>query len=154
VAEDNPLWGEYLAWMNTPVEERVPSTEAEWAAAHDVSDRTVRRWRTNPRFLEFAERGPTADVRPAADVVVGGDAANYQQVKSQLVEAAMKGNPKALELYFRTYGKEFVAEEAAARTLDLANVDLEDLVFKTVTALGEDVVAEKLRGLGWKVERV
>ncbi len=154
MAENNPLWESYVGWLNTPVDERDPSSEVEWAAAHGVSDRTVRRWRTNPRFLEFADSKSPAAVRQAQEVVAVGDAASYQQVKSQLVEAAVKGNPKALELYFRTYGKEFVAEEAAARTLDLANVDLEDLVFKTMTALGEDVVAEKLRGLGWKVERV
>lgn len=153
MSETNARWVEFINWLNTPQSARVPSTEAEWAAAHGIADRTVRRWKTNPKFIELMETMSPESVRAAEESAAEGDAASYQQVKAQLIDGAMKGNPKALELYFRTYGKEFVAEEAAARTLDLANIDLEDLVVRTVLALGEDLVAGELRKLGWKVER-
>lgn len=153
MSETNPLWSEFISWLSTSQSARVPSTEALWAAEHGVADRTVRRWKSNPKFVELMESMSPDVVRANGEAVAEGDAANYQQVKAQLVEGAMKGNPKALELYFRTYGKEFVAEEAAARTLDLANVDLEDLVAKTLLALGEELVAGELRKLGWRVDR-
>lgn len=153
MSETNPLWVEFINWLNTPQVERSPSTEALWAAEHSIADRTVRRWKSNPKFIELMESMSPDVVRAVSEAAAEGDAANYQQVKAQLVDAAMKGNPKALDLYFRTYGKEFVAEEAAARTLDLANVDLEDLVARTLLALGEELVADELRKLGWKVDR-
>jgi hypothetical protein len=153
MSETNAKWVEFINWLNTPQSSRIPSTESEWASVQKVTDRTVRRWKSNPKFIELMESMSPESVRVAEESAAEGDAASYQQVKAQLIDGAMKGNPKALELYFRTYGKEFVAEEAAARTLDLANIDLEDLVARTVLALGEDVVAGELRKLGWRVER-
>jgi hypothetical protein len=58
-----------------------------------------------------------------------------------------------LELYFKTYGKPFVEEEAASRVSDVAAADLEKLVLEAVVALGEPVVADALRSLGWTVEK-
>ena len=87
----------------------------------------------------------------AADL--SGDEGDYRVVKSTLVTGAKTGNPKFLELYFKTYGRPFVEEEAAARVSDVASADLEKLVLEAVLALGDTMVADALRSLGWTVEK-
>jgi hypothetical protein len=83
----------------------------------------------------------------------GSDEASYRVVKAKLVEGARSGNAKALELYFKTYGKPFVEEEVAARTLDLENLELPGLVARAVAAVAPEELEAALTGLGWKVER-
>ena len=152
----NPLWDEFILWMQTPVLEREHSTQAEWASAHGISDRAVRKWKSNPAFVErqrdMASRfsGVAREV-VEAELSGGGDETDYQLVKSKLVEQAKQGNAKAVELYFRTYGKPFVEEEAASRQSDFANVDLDVLVSRALTAVGDELVAAALRERGWTV---
>jgi hypothetical protein len=83
----------------------------------------------------------------------GSDEASYRVVKAKLVEGARSGNPKALELYFKTYGKPFVEDEVAARSLDLENMELPGLVARAVASLAPDELESHLRQLGWTVGR-
>jgi hypothetical protein len=150
----NDLMNAFLVWsLKTPSERGVISTETAWAEKHGVSTRTLRRWKSLPEFqarLQDLEDGKS--VTSVTAEVGTGDEGDYQVVKAALVEGAKQGNPKYLELYFKTYGKPFVEEEAASRTADLANLDLEDLVVKAVVAIGPDMVADYLRSLGWQCE--
>jgi len=56
-------------------------------------------------------------------------------------------------LYFKTYGKPFVEEEVAARSASMAGEDLDVLVAEALLAIGEELVAQKMRDVGWTVER-
>lgn len=157
----NKLWDEYIRWSSLSAGERgAVATKAEWARSKGVTDRTLRRWEQDPRFVARAEE-LAADIAEgrlsAAAVVVDAegtpDESDYRLVKSQLVEGAKQGNQKMMDLYFRTYGKQFVEEEAASRVSDFASMDLDALLANAAVALGEDVLVEHLRSRGWVVER-
>ena len=157
LADLNPLWDEFIVWLSTPVMERGEvSTQAAWAESHGISDRAVRKWKADPRFiarqseLEAKFAGVDSSVA-AAEVGGGSDESDYMLVKSRLVEQAKEGNAKAVELYFRTYGKPFVEEEAASRQSDFANMDMDELVAEALTAVSEELVAAALRERGWSV---
>lgn len=141
----------FAAWLASPDGARSPSTEEEWAAAHEVTTRTLRRWKGVPEFADRLAVLRTANAVQGSQAE-GKDEVDYQEVKTQLIGAAKSGNAKALELYFRTYGKPFVEEEIATRNADLAGLDLDDLVTRALLALGPDLVAGALRRQGWRVE--
>lgn len=154
----NPLWDEFILWSLTPdVDKGEWASENDWAVGHGTTARTLRRWKQNPEFVarrEELER--VSEVTRIADVDAAdltGDEGDYRVVKSTLVAGAKSGNPKYLELYFKTYGKPFVEEEAASRVSDMATEDLDALVLEAVFALGEDVVVEALRARGWTIAR-
>ena len=153
----NPLWDEFILWSLTPeVERGAVSTEVEWARAKGITDRTLRRWKDNASFVERRDQlaGVTrvtrvADASPSE--VTSADEGDYHVVKQTLVEGAKSGNPKYLELYFKTYGKPFVEEETAARSATFAGEDMDALVAESIVLLGEELVAEALRRAGWSV---
>lgn len=150
----NDLMNAFLVWsLKTPSERGAISTETAWAEKHNVSTRTLRRWKSLPEFqsrLQDLEEGKeVSNVTAGSGTVDEGD---YQVVKAALVEGAKQGNPKYLELYFKTYGKPFVEEEAASRSTDISGLDLEDLVSRAVVAVGPELVADHLRSLGWQCE--
>lgn len=159
----NPLWDEFILWSFLPeVQRGAVVSEVEWARSKGISDRTLRRWKDLPEFV--ARRGELASVSQVTRVadavsasgggeVASADEGDYLVVKQTLVEGAKSGNPKYLEMYFKTYGKPFVEEEVASRSASLANEDLESLVLETVLVLGEELVAARLRAAGWTVER-
>jgi len=159
VTPQNPLWDEYILWSLTPeVERGSVVTDVEWARTKNLTDRTLRRWKDNPKFVVRREEiANVTKVTRVVDVIDGtiasADEGDYQVVKATLLEGAKTGNPKFLELYFKTYGKPFVEEETAARTTTLAGEDLSVLVSETLVLLGETVVVEALRKAGWTVER-
>jgi hypothetical protein len=157
----NPLWDDFIIWsLGSEVERGAVTSEAEWSRVKGVSDRTVRRWKDNPEFVLRREeillsRGSAVPVAVEAVPSDGGsvDEGDYLVVKNTLVEGAKSGNPKYLDMYFRTYGKPFVEEEIAARSASFAGEDLSVLVAEAVVLLGEDVLVDCLRSAGWKVER-
>jgi hypothetical protein len=149
----NAKWKAFALWLDSPESTRAISTEEDWAASNGVTARTLRRWKQDPEFAALrASLGgaPTVTVDVTDD---GSDEASYRAVKAQLVAGARIGNAKALELYFKTYGKPFVEEEVAARTLDLESVELPGLVARAVAALSADELESALTSLGWRVER-
>lgn len=156
----NPLWDEFILWSLKPEFERgFVSSEVEWARTKNITDRTLRRWKDNPIFkARKDELANVTRVTRIADVVSGdvssADEGDYQVVKATLLEGAKTGNPKFLELYFKTYGKPFVEEEAAARSTTFAGEDLSVVTAEALVLLGEDVVVDALRSKGWVVNRV
>lgn len=145
----NPKWKLYAQWLDTPTSSRVPATDSEWGDAHGVAARTLRRWKQDPIFV--AMRTAVTVSEPVEDD--GSDEASYRAVKAQLVTGARGGNAKALELYFKTYGKPYVEEEVAARTLDLENLELPGLVIRALVALAPDELKKELESMGWSVSR-
>lgn len=149
------LWDAYILWsLKSPQERGSINSETAWAAKYGVSTRTLRRWKTLPEFQERKQILEASKVvaKPEPDEPLGADESDYQIVKAALVEGAKNGNPKYLDLYFKTYGKPFVEEEAASRSSDLTGLDIEDLVAKALVAVGPELVAEQLRALGWSCE--
>jgi hypothetical protein len=159
------LQEKFIEWLLLPEDKRgAVSSEAEWARRMGVADRTLRRWKSSPKFNEAMERmraglPPEPTLAPSQSTSLptsdanGGDEADYRVVKSALVEGAKQGNPKYLDLYFRTYGKPFVEEEVASRATDLSGMDLDELVARTLVNLNQEAMAECLRNAGWTVER-
>jgi hypothetical protein len=144
---------EFAQWLSLPEARRgVWDTEEAWAAAHGVTSRSCRRWKTLDEFKSrMAELSGDA---PPAEVETSQAESDYLSVKSTLIEGAKSGNAKSLDLYFRTYGKPFVEEEVASRNASFDNLDLEELVAQSVLAVGPELVAEFLRQQGWRVERL
>jgi hypothetical protein len=147
----NAKWKAFALWLDSPEATRAISTEEEWAASNGTTARTLRRWKQDPEFVALRASLSGAPTVEASDD--GSDEASYRVVKAKLVEGARSGNAKALELYFKTYGKPFVEEEVAARTLDLENLELPGLVARAVAAVAPEELEATLTGLGWKVER-
>lgn len=144
---------QFLVWsLKTPSERGAIDTETAWAEKYGVTTRTLRRWKSLPEFQE--QLGEIKEARNVTSVTdaVSPDEGDYQIVKAALVEGAKEGNPKYLELYFKTYGKPFVEEEAASRTTDISGLDLEDLVSRAMVAVDPGLVAGHLRSLGWTCE--
>lgn len=181
MSQVSPQWDAFANWLllDESARERLnlPKTKAEYAIAHKISDRTIRRWQNDPMFKALLEKKSQAKgKRGLAAVSVDGTPAvldldqgleeyrdtgqdqdsqddEYQQIKSALVKGALTGDPKYLDLYFKTYGKDFVAEEAAARTSDLAGLSLDDLIVETALVVGEDNLVDYLRSKGYEVSR-
>lgn len=155
------LQDSFIEWLLLPEFQRGDiESEAEWGRRHGVSVRTVRRWKSSERAVErlSAPREGLSGVQvhpePVSDVdggYVGGDESDYRIVKSALISGAKSGNPKYLDLYFKTYGKPFVEEEVAARSTDLAGLDMDVLVSQTLAVLSIEAVVSFLQGCGWTV---
>lgn len=148
------LQNAFIVWsLKSPSERGAVDTETAWAEKHGITTRTLRRWKTLPEFqARLAELSEARSVTSVTEQVASADEGDYQIVKAALVEGAKQGNPKYLELYFKTYGKPFVEEEAASRSSDLTGLDLEDLVSRALVAVGPELVAGQLRELGWRCE--
>jgi hypothetical protein len=154
----NPKWKPFIEWLNTPELYRgAVTTEEEWGAANGVTSRTMRRWKGEPAFIALRESLSASMVDTSTPMVgdapAGSDKESYDAIKAKLVEGARSGNPKSLDLYFRTYGKPFVEEEVAARSLDLSAADLPELVAYAVASLAPEELEEALAKAGWHVER-
>ena len=160
------LQDRFVEWLLLPEFKRgAIASEAEWGRVNGVSVRTIRRWKSSERVTLALQGRETAPVVPedqggvfdASEGPTGplvGDEADYRQVKVALVEGAKSGNPKYLDLYFKTYGKPFVEEEVAARSTDLAGMDMDDLVAATLSTVNIDAVVKFLESQGWSVVRL
>ena len=171
----SPQWEAFANWLAMDEDQRdrlnLPKNQTEYAFANKISDRQLRRWKTDPMFKALLEKKQAAkgrsglsavasDGAPAVfdedeDLSGGEDLSSedeYSVIKSTLVKGAMTGDPKYLDLYFKTYGKDFVAEEAAARNSSFSGLDLDDLILEAAVFLGSDRVGDYLRSQGWTVE--
>jgi len=83
-------WARYLDWLLD--EGRVPSTSVAWAEENGYNDRTVRRWKADPRFIrEWDRRAAELNVHPE----------RTQGVVDALHRAAVAGDVKAASLYLQ-----------------------------------------------------
>lgn len=162
--ETNPKWDEYILWLATPEHERgLVANEDQWAKANGFADaRTTRRWRKNPDFVArqktllngiVAKQGAIT-VHNTEQGAIDADELDYKVVKSKLVESAKSGNLKAQEMFLKTYGKSWIDEEQSSRSSDYTNLELADLVAKSITFLSPDIMIKHLTELGYKIERI
>ena len=175
MSQISPQWEAYANWLSLDEAQRerlnLPRTKNEYAIANKLNERTVRRWQNDPLFKALLEKKLAAKGKkgiqavsvegtPAIleeDLVEASESDNpedeYQQIKSALLKGAMTGDPKYLDLYFKTYGKDFVAEESAARTSDLAGLALDDLIVEVAFVVGEPGLVDYLRSKGYEVSQ-
>lgn len=152
------LQNEYIEWLLTDKHQRavmgLPASDVEWAKVKGISDRTIRKWKQDEKFVakyenrqkevELSLPGATAlatspkaggGKKVASPGSVSGDDSNdYNIIKNKLVERAMSGDRASAELYFKTYGKLYVDEEAASRRSDFRDADIE-VLYDRVLAL-------------------
>ena len=87
-------WGEFLDWLLSEVRE--PATQKEWGAERELNDRTVRRWKADPRFVrEWDRRAAELNVHPE----------RTQSVVDALYRQASQGDVKAAALYLQYIDK-------------------------------------------------
>lgn len=164
-------WEAFASWLLTDEDTRerrnLPRSQAEYAENIKVSDRQLRRWKADPMFQALLEKkrgkakglaavsvdGVSADLEASTEELAGNPEDDYQAIKGQLVKGAITGDAKYLDLYFKTYGKEFVAEEIAARTSDLAGLELADLILEAASVLDESGLVDYLRSQGYEVTK-
>lgn len=159
-------WEAYINWLVMDETQRrrlnLPLNNTEYALANSMPDRTLRRWKADPVFQALLEKKQGKKAVPASvpegdeDLEPGDEPElsqedEYQEIKSTLVKGAKTGDPKYLDLYFKTYGKDFVAEEAAARTSDLAGLDLDSLILTALDSLAPEGIADYLRSKGYTI---
>lgn len=173
MSQVSPQWEAFANWLlmddASKARLNLPKNKVEYSIANKVSDRTIRRWQIDPMFVALLDKKRAAQGKRGLTAVsvegvhailaeededsqtVDSPDDEYQQIKSALVKGALTGDPKYLDLYFKTYGKEFVAEEVAARTSDLAGLALDDLIIETATVVGEDAIVDYLRSKGFSI---
>ena len=168
-----PQWDAFANWLAMEPDQRrrlnLPQSQNEYSIANSISDRQLRRWKADPVFKALLDKKLAAKGKKGiAAVSVDGTPAvleedvedastpddEYQAIKTALVKGALTGDPKYLDLYFKTYGKEFVAEEVAARTSDLASYEMDDLILEAAVAVGEDRLVDYLRSQGYEIYSV
>lgn len=166
----NEGWEDFANWLVIDKDSRerlnLPKTVSEYSIAHKIADRTLRRWKVDPVFMALVEKKQAAKNKKNGITAISVDGTpavlevepdtpedEYQVIKSTLVKGAMSGDAKYLDLYFKTYGKEFVAEEVAARTSDLASLDLTELVLEAAMAVDHQTIFAYLESLGYKIEQ-
>jgi hypothetical protein len=123
-------WSNFLDWMLS--EDREPETQKDWAAAHGFNDRTVRRWKSDPRFIrEWDRRAAELNVHPE----------RTQAVVDALYKQAATGDVKAATLYLQ-YIDKFTPKR---RVLVEDDRDASGLSDEELAAELDDLVSE-LRG--------
>ena len=161
MSDINPLWDKYILWLALPVGERGEiATEEEWAKSNGISSpRTTRRWKTNPEFIArqktltqslVAKQGAVA-VYETENGTLDADELDYKVVKQKLVESAKGGSLKAQELFMKLYGKSWLDEEQASRASDFSNLELPELVARSVAVLTPEILVKAVQDLGYTV---
>ena len=174
VAIENKSYEAFANWLSYSEADKkrlnLPPNLTQYSLANGITDRTLRRWKNDPVLQAMVEKklasknrnqsAPQAvdfpeeqeDLAPKED---GGDSSDeYLAIKSTLIKGAMTGDPKYLDLYFKTYGKDFVAEEAAARTSDLAGLEMGELIIQALNALDINQILLYLQEIGYEVKKV
>ena len=167
MANVNPQWEQFANWLVTTPDQRkrlgLPLNQVQYANDKEISDRQLRRWKENPVFKALlATKQETENPLPSLTPETPDQQGNEDQpasseeeyllIKAKMVQGALTGDPKYLDLYFKAYGKEFIAEEVAAITSDLAGLDMIDLIKESISLLGLDLIIEHLQNLGYTVE--
>ena len=145
------LQNEYIEWLLLDKHARaiagLPTSDEAWCKIKQISDRTVRKWKQHPEFIEKYENrrkeqllklpGGTSlqvqgPVKTSKDKST--DSRNeHELIKAKLIERALAGDRPSAELYFKTYGKAYVDEEVASRKSDFRDMDVDQLYERVLT---------------------
>jgi hypothetical protein len=83
-------WAEFLDWLLS--DERVPASARDWCVERGLNERTVRRWKSDSRFVrEWDRRAAELNVHPE----------RTQSVVDALYRQAAQGDVKAASLYLQ-----------------------------------------------------
>lgn len=107
------LQEKFLDWLLT--DPRMPSSQRQWALENGVNERTVKRWKADPKFIAAWEA-------KARDKNISVD--RVQNVVDSLYASAVAGDVKAQSLYLQ-YVDRFVPKKAIVHE-DRATQSLSD----------------------------
>lgn len=155
------LQNEYIEWTLMNKHQRaiagLPTSDVQWAKVKGITDRAIRKWKQNPDFLAKLENrrkevilalpGGTALPLQAAAVQklsTDSDKNEHEAIKAKLIERAMAGDRASAELYFKTYGKQFVDEEIASRKSDFRDLDIEALYERVLALVPVEAIQAEL----------
>lgn len=151
------LQNEFIEWLLLDKHQKVvagiPTSEVEWAKIKHITDRTLRKWKSTPEFVEKYENRrkehllklpggttlPVTSTVPVKDRQADGKN-EHELIKAKLIERALAGDKAAAELYFKTYGKAFVDEELASRKSDFRDMDIDALYERVLTLVPLEVI--------------
>lgn len=155
------LKNEYIEWLLLDKHQKavanLPMTDKEWAKIKNTTDRTLRYWKQDPKFIEAFEtrqrehalklHGATAlPIKPSENLAKDTDSSEYLAIKNKLVERAKSGDRASAELYFKTYGKIFVDEELASRKSDFREMDTDALYDRVLLLVPVEKIEAFLAG--------
>lgn len=155
------LQNEYIEWALMNKHQRaiagLPSSDRQWAEIKGITDRAIRKWKQNPDFIAKMENRrkevmlalPGATALPTQAAVAqklsaDADKNEHEAIKAKLIERAMAGDRASAELYFKTYGKQFVDEEVASRKSDFRDLDIEALYERVLALVPVEAIQAEL----------
>ena len=136
------IQSEFLDWLLSDV--RIPSSQDTWGEQHGVNERTVRRWKQDPRFIKLWEQRIT-------EKNVGPE--RVSRILDVLYEAAEKGDVKAATEYMKYVDRILPPKKVEREPEDLELWSDEELA-EVARALVGDVAVEPASGPEPKPERV
>ena len=123
------LQSEFLDWLLSDV--RIPSSQDAWAEKHGLNERTVRRWKQDPRFIKLWEARAT-------EKNVGTE--RIQQVLDTLHAAAVAGDVRAATEYMRYVDRILPPKRVEREPDDLTLWSDEELARVAAELAGDDEV--------------
>jgi hypothetical protein len=158
------LKNEYIEWFLTDKHQRalagMPTSDTQWSKIKGISDRTLRLWKQDPDFVAKLENrrkekmlslpGATVlattatEARKQPNPTFDPEKADHDAIKAKLIERAMAGDRASAELYFKTYGKQYVDEELASRKSDFRDMDIEALYERVLSLVPEAAIEAEL----------
>lgn len=151
------LRDEYVVWKAMTHGERVagklPTTQKSWAKRYRVTDRWCRQVQNEPDFdvrVEAARKN-LGEVAERRRVEVEAELAReeraktvdievqYEELRGKLYRAALNGDQRSVELWFKLYGRPFVDAEQASLTSQFADLDDEELLRAALRLVDSDV---------------
>lgn len=150
-SSNEELKDEFAAWWVLSVREReihgLPDTQKAFAKAKGVSPKTLRRWKKEDRWEDRVAAHKTMPATPRGPAYEGIDdpaRAEFEDIRSSLVQGAKDGDRTALKEYMSYFGKTFVEEELAARESEFSDLDDEELIAEMLAFVGEARVRQWL----------
>ena len=158
------LKNEYIEWFLTDKHQRaiagMPTSDTQWAKVKGISDRTLRLWKQDEEFVGKLESrrkermlslpGATVlattatEARKVASTGFDPEKADHDAIKAKLIERAMAGDRASAELYFKTYGKQYVDEEMASRKSDFRDMDITALYERVLALVPDEAIEAEL----------
>jgi len=154
------LQNEYIEWMLLDKHQKIvaglPTSDKEWAKIKHITDRTLRMWKNNDNFIakydnRLKEKALSLPGATSLNTTVqktskatNNEKSEYELIKSKLTERAIAGDKAAAELYFKTYGKAYVDEEAASRKSDFRDMDIMSLYGRVLSLVSTEAIEIEL----------
>jgi len=147
----------FAEWLETPravrAARRLPTSRAAYAKKYKITDRTLRRWENESeefaklrlearKMWELAGTDTPLEDLPETPGVpeLSEDERAFDEIRDNLLSLAREGDPKALELYMRHFGKDIAERRRAAAERGLIEMSDDELVDRTLRLIGRERV--------------